>query len=505
MAHEHVDVLVVGAGLSGIGAACHLRRNRPQDSVAILESRRAMGGTWDLFRYPGVRSDSDMHTLGYSFEPWTQAQAIADGPAILRYIRRTAAKYQVDRLVRYGHRVVDADWSSRHSRWTVTVQVLGDDGQTTSRTELTCRWLYLCTGYYRYDEGYTPEIPGLAEFSGRLVHPQHWPTDLDYTDRRVIVVGSGATAVTIVPEMARRAAHVTMLQRSPTYVVPRPTRDAVADGLQRVLPARAAHAAIRWKNALAGLAVYQMCRHRPDTMRRFFRTQQRSLLPADVINTHFTPSYDPWDQRLCLAPDGDLFEAVSQGRASVVTDTIRRVTPTGVLLDSGGLLPADVLVMATGLQLLAFGGAGIRVDGVERQPSEMVVYKGMMLSHVPNLAFAVGYTNASWTLKVDLVSEYVCRLLDYLDDHGLAAVVPLAPPTTQTHRPLLDLTSGYVERSLPDLPRQGSKAPWTLYQNYPRDVWMLRHGPVADEGVRFVRPAPPDTVTTGSSPALPNL
>lgn len=503
MTDGHVDVLVVGAGLSGIGAACHLRRNRPQDSIAILESRQAMGGTWDLFRYPGVRSDSDMFTLGYSFEPWTEAQAIADGPAILRYIRRTAASHGVDGLVRYGHRVTGADWSSRHHRWTVSIEVLGADGAVDRRTEVTCRWLYLCTGYYRYDEGYTPDIPGLADFTGTLVHPQHWPGELDYTGRRVVVVGSGATAVTIVPAMAESAAHVTMLQRSPTYVVPRPARDRAADAVRRVLPARAAHGVIRWKNALGGLGVYELCRRRPDAMRRFFRRQQQPLLADAVIDAHFTPAYDPWDQRLCLAPDGDLFDAISQGRASVVTGTIERVTPAGVLVRSGEHLPADVLVLATGLTLLAFGGARLSVDGVERPASQVVVYKGMMLSDVPNLAFAVGYTNASWTLKVDLVSEYVCRLLDYLDEHDLAAAVPVAPGEDEPRRPLLDLSSGYVERSLADLPRQGSRAPWALYQSYPKDVWMLRHGRIADEGVRFVRRTPDESLTSGCEPARP--
>ena len=486
MVAEHAEVVIVGAGLSGVGAACRLRMSRPADSVVVLEARDAMGGTWDLFRYPGVRSDSDMYTLGYDFEPWTEAEAIADGPAILHYIRRTAATYGVDRLVRYRHRVARADWSSEQARWTLLVEATDESGGVRD-VAMTCRWLHVCTGYYRYDEGYTPDIAGLDDYEGVLVHPQHWPADLDHTGRRVVVVGSGATAVTLVPAMATSAEHVTMLQRSATYVVPRPSRDAAADVLRRVLPARAAHRVIRWKNALGALAVYELSQRRPDTMRRFFRAQQQPFLADDVIDDHFTPSYGPWDQRVCLAPDGDLFVAVNQGRASVVTGTIDTVTPRGVRLTSGQHLDADVLVLATGLRLLAFGGIRIVVDGVEGEPGDAVVYKGMMAAEVPNMTFTTGYTNASWTLKTDLVAGYLVRLLDHLDEHGLEAVVPVRPPAAQPLKPLIGLDSGYVRRSEADLPKQGSRAPWALHQNYPRDVWMLRYSPVADEGVRFLR------------------
>lgn len=501
MTTEHVDVLVVGAGLSGVGAASQLRMSRPHDTVAILEAREAMGGTWDLFRYPGVRSDSDMYTLGYSFEPWTEAEAIADGPSILRYIRRTAERHGIAGMVRYRHRVMRADWSSQQCRWTVLVERTDADGGV-SRRKMTCRWLHLCTGYYRYDEGYTPDIAGLDDFAGVLVHPQQWPDDLDYAGKKVVVVGSGATAVTLVPAMAETAAHVTMVQRSPTYVVPRPSRDPVADGLRRVLPARAAHGVVRWKNALSALAVYELSQRRPDTMRQFFRKQQQPYVGDELIDEHFTPSYGPWDQRVCLAPDGDFFVAVDDGRASVVTGTIDAVTPTGVRLESGQQVVADVLVLATGLRLVAFGGIRIGVDGVEGEPGDAVVYKGMLVAGVPNLSFASGYTNASWTLKADLVSEYLCRMLDYLDSQTFAAVVPQEPPADQPRRPLIGLDSGYVRRSESDLPKQGSRAPWALYQNYPKDVWMLRHSPIGDEGVRFVRsPGSADQFETVKTPA----
>ena len=489
---EHYDVVVIGAGLSGIGAAARLRRDRPNDRVVVLEARSAMGGTWDLFRYPGVRSDSDMYTLGYSFEPWTEAEAIADGPAILRYIHRTARAHGVDALVRYRHRVVAASWSSSENRWTVEVERASpdppgaEDGTAAQRLRLTCRWLHLCTGYYRYDAGYTPPIDGLDTFSGPVVHAQHWPDDLDWTGERVVVVGSGATAVTLVPTLAERAAHVTMLQRSPSYVVPLPSRDRLADVVRRVLPARAAHGVVRWKNALSGLAVYRLSQRRPAMMRRFFRRQQRDFLSDDQIDAHFTPSYGPWDQRVCVAVDGDLFRCIRDGTVDVVTDRIDRVTTSGVQVTSGRVLEADILVLATGLRLLAFGGIDVSVDGVHHQPGDDVVYKGMMVAEVPNLTFTVGYTNASWTLKADLVAAYLVRLLDHLDRNGSVAAVPVTPPGDLPRVPIIDLQAGYVLRDLPDLPSQGARAPWRLYQSYPRDVASLRFGRLEDEGIRFV-------------------
>ncbi|MFY1622766.1 flavin-containing monooxygenase [Micromonospora sp. WMMD735] len=483
MPTDHVDVLIVGAGLSGVGAACHLRRTCPDTTYAVVEARDAIGGTWDLFRYPGIRSDSDMFTLGYAFRPWTAPQAIADGDTILRYVRETAREYGVEEHIRFRHRVRRAEWDSSTARWTVHVH--RDD--TAEDIVLTCGFLFSCTGYYRYDAGYTPDFPDVGRYTGRLVHPQHWPDDLDHTGRRVVVIGSGATAVTLVPALARRAGHVTMLQRSPTYVIALPARDRLADVLRRRLPARAAHRLVRAKNVLFGTVNYQLARRAPRTVRAFLRRAARGRLPAGYdVDRHFSPRYDPWDQRLCVAPDGDLFDALSTGRASVVTDTVAAFTPGGVRLGSGVELPADIVVTATGLQLLALGGMTLTVDGVDVDLGATVAYKGMMLSGVPNFALTIGYTNASWTLKADLVATYVCRLLRHLAATGQQVVTPVAPPDGDLS-PLIDLRSGYVLRSVDALPRQGTRAPWRLYQNYPRDVVLMKHGRLVDEGVRFSR------------------
>lgn len=481
---EHVDVLIVGAGLSGIGAACHLRRETPDRTFAILEAREAIGGTWDLFRYPGVRSDSDMQTLGYTFRPWTGAQAIADGDAIREYVRDTAREHGVDGAIRFRHRVVRAEWSSEQALWTVHV-LRTDTGDT---VRMTCAFLFVCSGYYRYDQGYTPDFPGTGDFAGTIVHPQHWPADLDYAGKRVVVIGSGATAVTLVPSMAATAGHVTMLQRSPSYVLSMPSRDALADRLRRLLPAKAAHPAIKWKNVLLATLSFQLSRRAPRLLKAVLRKGVRKQLPPGYdIDTHFAPRYNPWDQRLCLVPDGDLFKAVSDGRASIVTDRIETFTEHGLRLESGAELDADVVVTATGLNLLAIGGMTLAVDGTETDLAGTVAYKGMMLSGVPNFALALGYTNASWTLKCDLVSQYVCRLLNHMDVHGYRACTPLAPEPSLPLEPLIDLRSGYVRRSAAALPKQGPTAPWRLYQNYPRDILMLRRGPLEDAGIRFSR------------------
>ncbi|MFW3168526.1 flavin-containing monooxygenase [Geodermatophilus sp. CPCC 206100] len=484
----HVDVLIVGAGLSGIGAACHLQRRCPGLSYTVLESREAIGGTWDLFRYPGVRSDSDMFTLGYTFRPWTQPRAIADGATIRGYVQDTAREHGVDRHIRFSHRVVSAEWSTAEARWTVTAERT-DTGET---VRLTCSWLSVCSGYYRYDEGYRPRFPGEERFRGPIVHPQHWPADLDHAGKRVVVVGSGATAVTLVPTMAETAAHVTMLQRTPSYVLALPGRDPLADALRRRLPARAVYPLVRWKNVLVSMASYQFSRRRPAAMRRFIQNLARKQLPAGFdVETHFGPPYDPWDQRLCLVPDGDLFRSIREGRADIVTDRIATFTETGIALESGAELEADVVVTATGLNLLPIGGMTLTVDGEPVELSERVSYKGMMISGVPNFAMTIGYTNASWTLKADLVAGYVCRLLDHMRARGLATCTPVAPPGGGTE-PFIGLSSGYVQRSLAALPRQGARAPWRLYQNYVRDVWLMRHGPLEDAGVRFAaRPASP--------------
>jgi monooxygenase len=481
-AAEHVDVLIVGAGLSGVGAAYHLQANCPDRSYALLEARDCIGGTWDLFRYPGIRSDSDMYTLGYSFRPWREAKAIADGPSILEYVRSTASENGIDRKVRFQHRVVRAEWSSFDTRWTISA-LRGDTGET---VQLTCNFLLMCSGYYRYDEGYTPELPGRERFRGRIVHPQHWSADIDYDGKRAIVIGSGATAVTLVPAMARTAQHVTMLQRSPSYVISLPAEDPIANFLRRVLPAKWAYGLVRWKNVLLTMLSFQLSRRRPGLVKAMLRRGQEKRLPAGFdIDTHFKPKYGPWDQRLCLVPDGDLFEAISSGRASIVTDQIESFTEKGVRLASGTELEAELIVTATGLNMLALGGIEIAVDGEEVELPRTMTYKGMMLSGVPNLALAFGYTNASWTLKCDLTCEYVCRLLNHMAEAGYAQCTPRNSDPSIAEEPFIDLTSGYVKRSIEMFPKQGSRAPWRLYQNYALDILSLRFCSLADEAMEF--------------------
>ena len=478
---EHVDVIVVGAGLSGIGGACHLKMNCPNKSFVILEGREASGGTWDLFRYPGVRSDSDMYTLGYRFRPWRDAKAIADGPAILNYIRDTAAEFGVDKAIRYSHRVRRASWSSDDARWTVEVET----GSDQTLVQLTCNFLYLCTGYYDYGSGYMPEWPNVAQFRGMIVHPQKWPEDLDYTGKRVVVIGSGATAITLVPAMARGAAHVTMLQRSPSYIVTRPAEDKIANWLRRSLPDRAAYVLARWKNVFTATFFYNLARKRPQLFKWLVAKGVRKELGETYDAKHFTPPYNPWDQRLCFAPDADLFAAIRDGRVSVVTDHIETFTEDGLLLKSGEHLNADIIVTATGLVMRLFSGMQLIVDDTPVDMPKTLVYKGMMFSDIPNLAFAVGYTNASWTLKCDLTAEYVCRLLNHMDQHGYAFCTPRANDPDTEEEPVIDFNSGYVLRALDTLPRQGSKTPWRLHQNYMKDLRMMRYGRVDDGTMEF--------------------
>jgi cation diffusion facilitator CzcD-associated flavoprotein CzcO len=486
---EYVDVIIVGAGLSGIGGACHLKTHCPRQSFVILEGRERMGGTWDLFRYPGVRSDSDMYTLGYRFRPWRDNKAMADGPSILSYIRDTAAEYAIDRLIRYHHRVRRASWSSEQTRWTVDVEIGGEkNGETGPRKDLvqfTSRFLYLCTGYYDYDSGYTPSWPGVDRFRGAIVHPQKWPEDLDYAGKRVVVIGSGATAITLVPAMAERAAHVTMLQRSPSYVVSRPAEDKIAIWLRRCLPDSTAYAAARWKNVLAGTFFYSLARKRPNIFKWMVTRGVRNALGRDYDLKHFTPHYNPWDQRLCLVPDANLFKTIRDGRVSVVTDHIETFTENGLLLKAGEHLEADIVVTATGLVLKLFSGMQLEVDSAPVDMPKTFVYKGMMFSDVPNLAFAVGYTNASWTLKCDLAAGYVCRLLNHMDQHGYSVCTPRVNEANIEPAPVIDFNSGYVLRALDALPRQGSKTPWRLHQNYVRDLSMMRYGRVDDGTMEF--------------------
>ena len=479
-------MLIVGAGLSGIGAAVHLRRRCPDHRVAILEGRARSGGTWDLFRYPGVRSDSDMFTLGYAFRPWVGAKAIADGPAILSYLRETAREHGIEPLIRHRHRVTAAAWSSAEARWTVEVE--RDDGAAPLR--LSCGFLFLCSGYYRFDHGHEPDFPGRERFVGRIVHPQHWPDDIDWSGRRVLVIGSGATAVTLVPALARTAAHVTMLQRSPTYVVALPSRDRLAEKLQRVLPARWAHALTRWKRIVLGQLFFQYCRRWPQRAKALLRRGVRAGLGPDFdVDTHFSPHYNPWEQRLCLVPDGDLFRALRSGRASVVTDRIETFTERGVALASGATIDADLIVTATGLELQALGGLRVAVDGRAVDPAHALQYKGTMLADVPNLAQSFGYTNASWTLKSDLTAEYVCRLLEYMRRHGYVQCTPRNRDPALATEPAIDFSSGYVQRAIDRLPRQGTRVPWRLHQNYLRDIALLRYGRLADGAMEFSRPS----------------
>jgi monooxygenase len=484
---EHLDVLVVGAGISGVGAAYHLRERCPSKSYAILEAREDLGGTWDLFRYPGIRSDSDMHTLGYRFKPWTAAKAIADGDSILDYVRETARENGIDRKIRFNHRVVRAEWSTADSRWNVEAERT-DSGET---VRLTCGYFWSCTGYYRYDQGYTPEFAGRERFSGQIIHPQHWPEDLDYAGKRVVVIGSGATAVTLVPAMAERAAHVTMLQRSPTYIISMPGEDPIAKAVRRVLPTKAAYTLIRWKNVLLQMGSYNLSRSRPSFVKKLIRRGNERSLPVGYdVETHFKPPYNPWDQRLCLVPDGDLFKTIRSGSAEIVTDRIETFTERGIKLESGAELEAEVIVTATGLNVLFLGGIELSVDGEEVDFSTRMAYKGMMLNGVPNFVFTLGYTNASWTLKADLTSEYVCRLLNHMDTGGYSQCAPEVTDPSVTEEPILDFNAGYVLRALDSLPKQGSKEPWKLRQNYMLDTRAIRRGQIEDGSMRFSSAAP---------------
>jgi cation diffusion facilitator CzcD-associated flavoprotein CzcO len=484
---EHFDVLIVGAGLSGIGAACRLRTRCPGSSFAILEARDDLGGTWDLFRYPGVRSDSEMFTLSYSFRPWTHAAAIAGGRTILTYIRDTAREFGVDRRIRFGHKVRAAAWSSAEARWTLDVEA----GPEQRPGQLTCGFLIVCAGYYSYEGGYRPEFPGLERFGGRIVDPQRWTDDVDYVGKRVLVIGSGATAVTIVPALARRAAHVVMLQRSPTYVIERASRDGVADALRAALPERLAFRLARWKNIVVGAAFYRFCRRFPRAARWLLLARTRDAMGASVdAAKHFTPRYQPWDQRLCQAPDGDLFRALRGGRASIVTDTITTFTASGVALASGETIDADIAVAATGLELQPLGGIRLSVDGAAIEPGETTVFKGAMLSGVPNLVFVFGYTAAAWTLKADLVSLFACRLINRLKRSGFRRCMPRASDPSMAKRPLVDFSSGAYRRAAAKLPKQGTDGPWASRQSYWRDFLALRFAPLRSGGLRFCDPAP---------------
>lgn len=493
---EHLDVLIVGAGLSGIAAAHYVQTECPWADYAVFEARDSIGGTWDLFRYPGIRSDSDMHTLGYSFRPWTGEQSIADGGSILQYLKDTATDEGIAPKIRYGTRVLTADWSSQDATWTITAE-RADTGEQFS---LTCDFYFSCTGYYRYDHGYLPDFEGMDRFGGTIVHPQHWPEDLDYAGKNVVVIGSGATAVTLVPSMSPTAGHVTMLQRSPSYVVSVPQASPIAHGLRRVLPDRAAGNAARWIHAVGTQGMYTFSKKNPERVKKLLRKGLEMQLPAGYdIDTHFTPHYNPWDQRLCAVPDGDLFKEIAAGRASVVTDRIVTFTETGLLLESGTELEADIIITATGLELLFIGGVDLSVDGEKVQVSDKLVYKGMMLQDVPNLAIAVGYTNASWTLKAELTCQYVAKLLNRLRDTGMRQCTARNDDPSSEAEPLLSLDSGYIQRAVDRFPKSGARFPWKVYQSYLQDYRAMKLRPIDDDVMVFSNPARP-RVVVGTAP-----
>jgi cation diffusion facilitator CzcD-associated flavoprotein CzcO len=481
-----VDVLIVGAGLSGIGAAYYLQRDHPQRSYAILEAREASGGTWDLFRFPGIRSDSDLHTFGYEFKPWRDEEAIADGDRILAYLREAAAEHGIDQKIRFRSKVLSASWSSQDARWNVAVE----HTDTGERTAVSCRWIFCAGGYYRYDEGFSPRFEGQERFRGPVVHPQHWPQDLDYAGQHVLVIGSGATAVTLIPAMAGTAAHVTMLQRTPSYIMAVPAKDKLAIRLRSLLGEERGFAVTRRLNVARQQWVWRFCQKHPKAARRLIRRFNVKMLPEGYpVDEHFKPPYDPWDQRMCIAPDGDLFRAIGEGTASVVTDRITTFTENGVLLESGRTLEADIIVTATGLNVQAMGGIALTVDGQPVRLADTIAYKGMMLSGVPNFAYAIGYTNSSWTLKVGLLCEHFCRLLARMDASGDDIACPVPADPAMATRPLLDFAAGYVQRALDQLPRQGDRAPWLTSLNYAADVKLLLKLPVDDPDLHLRRSA----------------
>ncbi len=483
---QHFDVVIVGAGISGIGAGYHLQQDCPDRDYVILEGRDDLGGTWDLFRYPGVRSDSDMHTLGYSFKPWTEAKAIADGPSILTYVRETAAEFGIDQKMRFQHMVTDASWSSETSTWTVTAQVGAEgDKQTVA---YTCNYLFMCSGYYSYKGGYEPEFPGRTDFAGPVVHPQKWPEDLDYEGKRVVVIGSGATAMTLVPAMATTASHVMMLQRSPTYVVSRPSVDSIANGLRKVLPDNMAYGITRWQNATLGEFFYKQTRTKPDKMREKLLKLAKKELGDETVAEHFTPEYNPWDQRLCLIPDSDLYNSINNGDASVVTAEIDTLTATGILLTNGEHIDADIIVTATGLQLVTIGDMDFAVDGQPVDFSKTWTYKGIAYSDVPNMASSFGYINASWTLRADITCQWVCRLLNHMTESGMTQATPRLRPedADMPERPFIDdFSAGYMARMMPLLPRQGDREPWINTQSYRADKKFIARAPIVDGVMRF--------------------
>ena len=479
---NHFDVIVIGAGISGIGAGYHLQTKCPGKSYAILEGRDTIGGTWDLFKYPGIRSDSDMYTLGFSFFPWKEKEAIADGPSILKYLDETSKKFNIDKKIKFNHYVKDASWCSEKSIWTLKVE----DKNLMDIVTISCNFIFMCSGYYSYEKGYTPDFDGINEFNGKIMHPQKWDTSIDYSNKEVIVIGSGATAVTLVPEMAKDAKHVTMLQRSPTYVVSAPQQDPLAIFLQKYLPSKLSYFIVRWKNILRQQWYFRLCKKNPKRVKDFIINQVRKSLGHDYdVDKHFTPNYNPWDQRMCLVPNGDLFKSIRKKQTSVVTDTIDKFTATGIKLESGKTLAADLIVTATGLNLEICSNINLKVDGKDINLPDTVTYKGMMFSGVPNLVSTFGYTNASWTLGADLTSEYVCRLLNYMKKSSIKKCCPEANSKIENNDDWLNLTSGYIKRSKDIFPKQGRRSPWTNNQNFLKDIFQIRYGKINDGEIKF--------------------
>ena len=476
----HKDIIIVGAGISGIAAGYNLQKSCPDKSFAILEGREALGGTWDLFKYPGVRSDSDMHTLGFRFKPWIHKKAIADGPSILKYLNETVDDYNLREKITYNQKVIASNWVSDSSIWELTVD---DNGQEIS---MSCNFLFLCGGYYSYDKPYMPDFPGMDEFNGRVIHPQFWDESLDYSNKKVVVIGSGATAVTLVPAIAESAKQTTMLQRSPSYVISAPAEDSWNNALNKIFPVKFTYFVIRWKNILRTIIGFYLSRKYPERIKERLINLVREELGQDFdVEKHFTPSYKPWDQRMCLVPDGDLFSAIKDNRANVVTDTIDTFTPTGILLNSGNEIEADIVISATGIELNALNDINVSVDGVKVEANRKLSYKGMMLSGVPNLAISFGYVNSSWTLRADLTCEYVCRLINTMDKEGCAACSPEEDLNALVEDDYIDFTSGYVQRALDRLPKQGKKSPWRNYQNYLLDIFYVRFFSIKDSTLRF--------------------
>ena len=480
--NNHFDVLIIGAGISGIGAGYHLQSKCPNKSYAILEGRDTIGGTWDLFKYPGIRSDSDMYTLGFSFFPWKEKEAIADGPSILNYLEETSEKFNIKEKIKFNHYVKDASWCSEKSIWTLKV----DEKKTNNIITMSCNFIFMCSGYYSYEDGYTPNFKGINDFNGKIMHPQKWDGSVNYKDKNVIVIGSGATSVTLVPEMAKVAKHVIMLQRSPTYVISAPKQDPLSNFLKKFLPTKISYFIVRWKNILRQQWFFRLCKKNPKRVKNFILGQVKSALGKNYdVDKHFTPNYNPWDQRMCLVPNGDLFKSIRNKKTSVITDHIEKFVPSGIKLKSGKTIDADLIITATGLNLELCSNINLKVDNKEINLADTVTYKGMMFSGIPNLVSTFGYTNASWTLGADLTSEYVCRLLNYMKKNSMKKCCPDSNYKIENNEEWLNLSSGYIERSKDIFPKQGKKSPWTNNQNFLKDIFQIRYGRINDGDIKF--------------------